>query len=72
MAKTVKMTKSDYMSWAVFLSNNSNTLIKEEQELLARLHSKYYNHSYYLPCTCSPKTYNTWIEQINVLYKNGL
>jgi imidazoleglycerol phosphate synthase glutamine amidotransferase subunit HisH len=65
------MSKVDHMSWSVFLSNESDTLMKEEQELLARLHAKYFKHSYYLPCTCSPKTYNTWIEQLNVIYNNG-
>jgi hypothetical protein len=72
MAEVIKMTEKDYASWTEFLSSKSNTLTKEEQELLARLHAIYYKHSYYLPCTCSPKTYNTWIEQVNAVYKNGL
>lgn len=67
----LKMSKLHYDKWTGFLNNNKNTLTKDEQELLARLHSIYFKHTYFLPCTCSPKTYNNWIEQLNVIYKNG-
>lgn len=66
------MSKLHYEEWTKFLDSNSNKLNKQEQELLARLHSIYFKHSYYLPCTCSSKTYNNWIEQLNVIYKNGV
>jgi hypothetical protein len=71
MAEVLKMSEYHYKRWKEFIQADSDTLTKEEQELLARLHSIYYKHSYYLPCTCSPKTYNTWIEQLNVIYNNG-
>lgn len=67
----LKMSKLHYDKWTGFLNNDKNTLTKGEQELLARLHSIYFKHTYYIPCTCSPKTYNNWIEQLNVIYKNG-
>tara|TARA_R110002049_G_scaffold40639_1_gene123487 strand:+ start:217 stop:429 length:213 start_codon:yes stop_codon:yes gene_type:complete len=67
----LKMSKLHYDKWTGFLNNDKNTLTKAEQELLARLHSIYFKHTYFLPCTCSPKTYNNWIEQLNVIYKNG-
>jgi hypothetical protein len=50
------MSKLHYEEWTKFLDSNSNKLNKQEQELLARLHSIYFKHSYYLPCTCSSKT----------------
>jgi hypothetical protein len=68
----LKMTKIHYDAWTKFLLNDSDTLTKDEQEILARLHSIYFKHSYYLPCTCSPKIYNQWIEQLNVIYRNGV
>jgi len=71
MANVTKMSELHYKKWTEFIQADSDTLTKEEQELLARLHSIYYKHSYYLPCTCSPKTYNTWIEHLNVIYNNG-
>ena len=67
-----KMTKIHYDAWTAFLDNDSDTLTKGEQETLARLHSIYHKHEYYLPCTCSPKVYNQWIEQLNVIYRNGI
>lgn len=68
----LKMNKTHYDAWTEFLANSKNTMTKEEQELLARLHAYYFKHSYYLPCTCSSKTYNAWISQLNEIYKNGL
>lgn len=67
----VKMTKLHYDKWTEFNEGSATTLNKEEQELLARLHSIYFKHSYYLPCTCDPKVYNTWISQLNVIHKRG-
>ena len=68
----LKMSKIHYDTWTTFRESKKDTLTKGEQEILANLHSIYFKHSYYLPCTCSPKTYNTWIEQLNVIYKNGI
>lgn len=70
MEKT-KLSQLDYIKWANFKSSNSNTLSGHEQKFLARLHSEYFNHQYHVPCTCSPKTYNSWIQDINNLYNNG-
>jgi hypothetical protein len=67
----LKMTDEHYDAWTEFITSNKNTMTKQEQELLARLHAYYFKHSYYLPCTCSPKTYNTWISQLNEIYKRG-
>tara|TARA_R100000734_G_C3265044_1_gene62598 strand:+ start:423 stop:638 length:216 start_codon:yes stop_codon:yes gene_type:complete len=38
---------------------------------LADLHARYFNHSFYLPCSCSPKTWQQWIDQLNVIHRNG-
>ena len=67
----LKMTKTHYDKWTEFQEGTGATLNKEEQELLARLHSIYYKHSYYLPCTCDPKVYNKWISDVNAIYKRG-
>ena len=71
MDEELKMSELHYAEWTKFIEKESDTLSKEEQELLARLHSIYFKHSYYLPCTCSPKTYNTWISQVNLIYNKG-
>tara|TARA_B100000902_G_C27234319_1_gene876546 strand:+ start:904 stop:1119 length:216 start_codon:yes stop_codon:yes gene_type:complete len=67
----IKMTKLHWDKWQEFRSNDSNTMTADEQELMARIHSVYFKHAYYIPCSCSPKTYNTWIDQINVIHDKG-
>lgn len=67
----VKMNKLHYDKWEEFQEGKNNSLTKEEQELLARLHSIYFKHTYHLPCTCSPKIYNTWISHLNDIHKLG-
>lgn len=69
--ESVKFNKEEYDKWTEFKSANGNSINRQEQELIARLHSKYYKHSYYLPCTCTPKTYIAWIKQLNDIYANG-
>ena len=65
------MNKEEYNSWTEFKKSTSNSLIENEIRLITRLHAKYFNHSYYKPCTCSSKTYNLWIKDLNNLYKQG-
>lgn len=67
----VKFSKEEYDKWTEFKAANGKSINRPEQELIARLHSKYYKHSYYLPCTCTPKTYIAWIKQLNDIYANG-
>lgn len=67
-----KMSKEDYQSWTEFRNNTSDTIRKEEFELVCQLHAKYYKHSYYKPCTCSPRTINKWIAMLNDTYAKGV
>ena len=47
-----------------------SVITRSELEMVSFFHSKYYKHSYYIPCTCSPKTINRWIKDINILWEN--
>ena len=67
----VKFSKEEYDKWTEFKAANGKSINRPEQELIATLHSKYYKHTYYLPCTCTPKTYIAWIKQLNDIYANG-
>lgn len=69
--ESVKFNKEEYDKWTEFKAANGKSINRPEQELIAGLHSKYYKHSYYLPCTCTPKTYIAWIKQLNDIYANG-
>lgn len=63
------MDKLDRKDWEKFRSSKKNVLSKEEFTMVCELHAKYFNHTYYKPCTCSPKTIKGWIAQLNDYYE---
>jgi len=65
------MEKVDRLDWYNFTNNLSNKITQQQFELICRLHAKYYNHRYYKPCTCNPKTIKTWIAQLNDIYEQN-
>ena len=67
----IKLEKDDYKKWTQFRMGEKSVITKTELEMVSFFHSKYYKHSYYIPCTCSPKTINRWIKDLNVLWENG-
>lgn len=62
------MEKLDRLDWEQFRADVRNKLNQDQFNLVCTLHAKYYNHSFYKPCTCSPKTIKTWIAQLNDIY----
>tara|TARA_R100000656_G_scaffold118167_1_gene91748 strand:- start:11 stop:220 length:210 start_codon:yes stop_codon:yes gene_type:complete len=67
----VKFEKDDFKRWSKFRMGKKQYLSREEFDMVSFLHSKYYKHSFYLPCTCSPKTINKWISDLNIIWDNG-
>ena len=67
----VKFEKDDFKRWTEFRMGKKQYLSREEFEMVSFLHAKYYEHSFYLPCTCSPKTINNWISDLNKVWNNG-
>ena len=63
------MDELDLKDWELFRANPKSHISHLEYKLVAELHAKYFKHSFYLPCKCSPKTINQWIAQINDLYE---
>lgn len=43
----------------------------DTQEVIATLHAKYFKHSFYKPCSCSGKTWQEWVAQLNHIYERG-
>ena len=62
------MDKADYIKWSEFRQNKSINITDGEQHLICELHSKYFNHPYYKPCTCNPHEYNRWIGDLNTMH----
>jgi hypothetical protein len=66
-----KLNKKEYDQWTKFKSVKNSQINKQEQELIASIHSKYFFHTFFLPCSCTPRQWNQWISDINTLYDYG-
>ena len=66
-----KMEENDIIEWEIFRQEVTTTLNKKQFEFVCDLHSRLFKHSYYKPCTCSPKTIKNWIAQINNVYEEN-
>ena len=67
----VKFNKYDFKDWEKFRLSKKSTISRAEYKMVCDLHSEYYKHKFYEPCTCSPKTINKWIKELNVIWDNG-
>ena len=67
----VKFETEDRIDWMKFRSDKKQHLDSSEYELICQLHSKYYGHKFYKPCTCNPKTIVKWIKDLNKIWDNG-
>ena len=67
----VKFKKTDYEDWAYFRMGQNDVISSTEFDLVCNLHSEYYKHSFYKPCTCNPKVINRWIKDLNIVWENG-
>ena len=67
----VNFEELDYKDWELFRQGTKDVISSMEFQLVCNLHSKYYKHSFYKPCTCSPKTINKWIKDLNIIWNNG-
>jgi hypothetical protein len=63
-----EMDKIDKIDWELFRAKNSQKISREEVQLIAELHSKYFNHKFQIPCSCSPKVIQGWIYDLNKYY----
>ena len=68
----VKFKNKDYAEWENFRLGTKSHLSPQEFELVCKLHSTYYKHKFYKPCTCNPKTIKQWIKDLNVIWNNGI
>jgi hypothetical protein len=68
MGQEIKLTKNEYKKYGRI--RNEKRLSPTNAEYIAHLHSKYFNHSYYFPCSCNKSTWQQWISQLNTLYDN--
>jgi len=65
------MDKIDQKDWLKFRANTKSKISQIEYNMVCEMHSKYFKHKFYKPCTCNPNTINQWIAQLNDLYENN-
>ena len=59
------MEQIDFLSWTNFRYVKKGKITNTEFKLICELHSKYFNHKYYEPCTCTGQKYRDWIKEID-------
>ena len=62
------LNKTEYKYWTKFRSSIKDTINKAELNKISQIHSRIFNHKFYVPCTCNPKTIQKWITDINEIY----
>jgi len=67
-----KFNQTDYNNWKEFRESSKSTIVQSEKELIANLYSQYYNKPYRMPCTCNGKIWQKMINDLNVIFDNGL
>ena len=68
----VKFEEIDFKNWQHFREVKKNTLSNMEFKMISDLHARYYNHKFHKPCTCNPKKIKSWINELNVIWNNGV
>ena len=62
------MERLDKEKWKQFKAEVTTKLTQPQYKLLCTLHAKYFNHTYYEPCSCRPKELKRWIADIDRIY----
>ena len=59
--------------WEQFKVEVTSKLTQPQYKLLCKLHAKYFNHVFAIPCSCSPKKskrkIEKWINELNTMFE---
>ncbi len=64
------MEEADKKKWSKFRSQTSSRVSKQEVRMIAEFHAKYFNHKLKIPCSCSPRQVQGYIDDLNKVYEN--
>lgn len=63
------MTRTQYEMWKVFRENQKGeTLTIPQQEVVVTLHAELFKHKKKRPCSCNPKEWRKYVDDINLIY----
>ena len=55
----------DKIIWQEAKQRITTKMSNSDFKLMCTLHSKYFNHKYYEPCTCNKRILRDWIQQLD-------
>lgn len=69
----MEIKEGDLKNWKKFKKNYDGIRLNNTDfELLCRLHSAYFNHSYYKPCSCNGgKVIKGWAKDLDQLFQTN-
>jgi hypothetical protein len=62
------LTADDYQWLDKFYSEPHYTINEEQQDVIANLHARLFNHKLQKPCTCSPKRWKQLVDELRTIY----
>lgn len=63
------LEEKEYNTLKEFFGSFNGREIKEEwQEPLSRIHSRVFQHKYYIPCSCNPREWSQHIADLKKIY----
>tara|TARA_R100000479_G_scaffold55954_1_gene26507 strand:- start:209 stop:469 length:261 start_codon:yes stop_codon:yes gene_type:complete len=74
--RDTKMDEGDYIDFTNFRDLIGKGFTDNDLEIVYKLHAKYFNHKFIIPCGCGGvkkmDTINTWIQDLEKVYDNGM
>ena len=55
----------DKIIWQGVKHRTTSKMSNQDFKIMCQLHSKYFNHKYYEPCTCNKRILRDWIHQLD-------
>ena len=63
------LEEGEYTTLKQFFDDFNGREVKEMyQEPLSRIHSRVFQHKYYIPCSCNPREWSTHIADLKKIY----
>jgi len=62
------LTQEEYKWLDEYYANQTKKLNASQQDMIAAIHSRIFNHKLQKPCTCSPKRWQQLIDELHKVY----
>lgn len=62
------LTQGEYDWLTTFYAENPRTLNSDQQKQIATIHARVFNHVVFVPCTCSPKKWMAYMNELRAVW----